>query len=315
MGLNFLNKASAATVKGLAADLRKLAARRDDLTSQLATQNSALAAHQAALQQGLIDGAPDATIAKAESSASDASRRISAISAAIATIDSQLAAVKSQHDELISRELGNRLADEREADYRSAEKKLRTLMAALVDATPAMERIADIAFIARQVSDVTRTLPADIEAALRAIEMDVICHVSGLRNGSVKPTLPQAAAPALVTTPKHEVERRVVLALAPIEWAETDGMHACGRYSQANLPTELADKAVALGYALEWSNERVRQLVRVHASEPGLPGAKANVNIDTVTERATGIFGRDRIAAESGMKASDGKSYVVHGGI
>ncbi|MEH2704508.1 hypothetical protein DXU06_07080 [Bradyrhizobium elkanii] len=109
-----------------------------------------------------------------------------------------------------------------------------------------------------------------------------------------------------------------MLALAPIEWREDDGAMACvcGRYSQGALPVAIAARAIEYGYALDFADPQVRVLTRMHSPALTAPGAKQNVSLDDPSlQKATPIFGSDRVAADAGVHDSHGKSYIVHGGV
>jgi hypothetical protein len=309
MGLAFLTKGAAKTVRALEADISKLKATKDQRTTELAKTLAALATAQERVQALLLDDKLDESKIKAvEADQLSHERRISALRLALETIDRQIADKRAEMDATITRELGEKLAATHEADLSAYKNDMDDLVAALRKVSVSASKVGEITFAAREMAELTGSMASQFPISFEVAAAEAQRHINGLRNGSVKPKQPTVAPVVEPKPQKPEIARRTVLALAQIEWTEDDGQHTCGKHGQAKLPVELAAKAISLRYAIDFSDDRVRQLACGHVTAPR-PGTNGNIDLNTVTEAAQPVFGpRDTAAQASGMT-------VVHGGV
>jgi hypothetical protein len=59
------------------------------------------------------------------------------------------------------------------------------------------------------------------------------------------------------------VERRSLTLLQASKWLDIDGIRTGGKLSEADLPRDVAEKALAHGYALETNSEAVRRMLEI----------------------------------------------------
>jgi hypothetical protein len=80
-----------------------------------------------------------------------------------------------------------------------------------------------------------------------------------VESGEIKTEIaPIPPAPQLPTVP-----RRSVTLLQASKWPDVDGTRTGGKLSEADLPLPIAERALALGFALETGSEVVRRMLEV----------------------------------------------------
>jgi hypothetical protein len=232
---------------------------------------------------------------------------LAAFKAALANIDQQLSAKRTEHDEIIARELAEVHAKAKEKAVADFRIKLTNAAQALAELGIVVEQLTDASFLAQQLRDLCRSVAVDFDRSRDHVEEEIRYHCVSLREGKITPPT-KADAPAPVAPPKPAVETRLVFTLFPVRWMQDGETVTAGQYSQAQLPINVADRSVALRYCIEFSDPRVRQLSRgfVPAPQPA-----ACVDLDAADlAPAKAIFGQDRAASAAGMYSpTDGKNF------
>ncbi|MGX1106570.1 MULTISPECIES: hypothetical protein [Bradyrhizobium] len=316
MGLSFFPKKSGQTLKALIKELANIEDRLDALRGELNDAKGAALAASEEAERAVFERASADKIEAAHHRLTQAELTTKTLVAVIKRYEAALAEKRAEHDAIVRAELAEKTAAMHEkdlSDYQSAALAAVDAMRSLIG--PA-EKIADVSFAAAEISGFAQSISRDLALSVEHTAAELAYLIDGLRAGRIAPSMPVEHEPVAPTTVAPVIERRTVLALAPIEWREDDRACVCGRYSQGALPVAIAARAIELGYGLDFADPQCRALVRMHSATATVPGAKVNVRLDDPSlQNATPIFGSDRVAADAGVHDSHGKSYVVHGGI
>ncbi|KWV59658.1 hypothetical protein AS156_30910 [Bradyrhizobium macuxiense] len=193
-------------------------------------------------------------------------------------VDAEIADATKSHDAAVRMQIAEGVAKDKETALEELRRKIAVASTALADLHRAAEPLVSDSHLIRQVHELVGMLPHDLELALNHAEEEVAFMISGLRSGSISPSMPveHAHAPVEVVA-KPAIETRRMLVLADVKWRHDDNeVKAAAKQSTADMPTATADKAERLGYACAvgspaWKKNNIgRGIVSLHPSVTGI---------------------------------------------
>jgi hypothetical protein len=249
--------------RSLATEIARLHSRRADLSKRLAEHRALVQQKQANVEQMLIDDATGDTLAKAENLVAEAERHERSVIGALAKLDEQIADREAKL---------NALQDEKQRAQTVTiiEGRIDGLNAASIALTEGARRYADasgeivpIVFEMHGLSILAQHLVAEIPTATAQIADQLRNHITQVRNKTAPATLrqPEPTASKLVVPAPT---KRVYL-IKGVYWRDQENAaftQTRPRFSQVDLPVELAERAHARHAAIEIDDPRVVELSR-----------------------------------------------------
>jgi hypothetical protein len=249
--------------RSLATEISKLHGRRADLSKRLAEHRAVVQQKQANVEQMLIDDAAGDILAKAENLVAEAERHERSVIGAVGKLDEQiadreakLAAVQDEKQ----RAQTITLIEEHIDDLNSASIALVEGARRYADASGG---IVPIVFEMHGLSILAQHLVAEIPTATAQIASHLRNHIKQVRN---------KAAPAILRQPEPTASKQVVPAptkrvylIRGVYWRDQENpafTQTRPRFSQVDLPVELAERAQARHAAIEIDDPRVAELSR-----------------------------------------------------
>ncbi|QOG17531.1 hypothetical protein [Bradyrhizobium sp. SEMIA] len=251
--MSLFGKASPAAK--LQAEHTKLRARQADLSRQSTECKSTVRTRQQHLEHILVDGASEDAVRAAESAVADAERRARALDAALALIDAQIVETASQLAELERREAAQQAADSIEADHTAFVTKLSVFIRAAKELVPVADKLGLTTLTSRELAALARTASTEVPIAATRIAEEVRSTKEQILIGARSYKLPQPEAPASVP---DTISTRRVFSTAKLCWKIGETVETCARHQQTDMPVDIADRAVAKGYAIEITDERAK---------------------------------------------------------
>jgi hypothetical protein len=309
MDLPFTKKAGP-TLGALESAAKKLRARRDVRVQQLASAEAAIVERRNTYRKLLVsEDASDDALTKARAAVSDAELHARAIADAVAEIDAEI--VKA--DAAIAEQVRRQAAERSAAEHRQNHKAFVTDEAAFVaharKLVQSAERVSPISWAAREIMELARIVANEVPVAAQRVAGDIEWHIGVLLAGSKRPI---SAAPVLQKAVEPVIERRVVFSLDRLKWREGDEIKTVAKHQQFSPPVAVADRAVAMRRALEFSDPQVRSLSGGFAPAPA-PSDCLDLDADGL-QPSTPVFGADRYVVESGMRVTIGGTQNAGGG-
>jgi hypothetical protein len=312
--MGFFGK-SASTVRSLSKDIARDRANHVELTARLEKYRAIYGEREKAARAAILANESESVITAAESERDEAKRRIGSFEAALSELGEKIAEEVKQHDDLVSAEIAERIAIDREkklADYR---QRFEALLSAARDLLPVAEDVGETTLPAREIADVVRgLLLREFPVALERAEAEVQCYIRALRSGAIRPTPPTKAAVPASMQEKPAIPTRRIYSLTQLEWPSEDGSRiARGAHEYIDLPLAFADFAVSRSRAIEMNDPKrqmyVKQFGQGHITYPPL-GHPANAQLDDPALGApVPVFGADIHAQNAGMKDSRGATF------
>lgn len=241
---------------------------RDALAARLSSAEADVATARDACTLAAVDGVSDAELAKVEArkrQAEDRELSVSALQAFDAEIESQAALEAAAADrkvrEATARELQDR-ADRIEAGLQPLLGAVKTCRADIEGARVVVGEIGMFELFQRLEAE----LPPAFELIATKLRAYAVMTVDG-RAPAVLPT------PEVIIPPVPPIPRQRVFFLKDAKWfdLETRRLAYCERYDFAELPVELANKALESNVAISPDNPRIGEVKHLRRGAPPLP--------------------------------------------
>jgi hypothetical protein len=252
----FFRKASSAAA--LASDAAKLRARRDDLVLQLNDANATVTAKsQAARELLLADKVDHAALGKTEDSIRAAETTVATRANALAEVDRQIAKIEAKIADLANEGQRKETASQIEAIRGEVGPAGAHLIDALLNAAGVAERAGLFVNDAGGLRIALERFASDLPAAFELVENLLGSHAKAVLAGNAPAALGKQY---VATAPLAPEPTKRVFALAPLRCPSRDGEKLTARYQDFDAPVAYAEKALALGYALDPADQRTRRL-------------------------------------------------------
>jgi hypothetical protein len=248
-------------MKKMESALAGLTARRERIASKRsAAEAELLAAERARLALLTESDADDPKAeARAQSRVDTARSSLEGLTAALASLDEQIAgaerALASERDR-VEREAA---ADKMEADAAAAEKAIEGLTGLLAFGK-AFAPLRPVSFDAKQVSEMAPVAAAQLQIAARAAINDARAQARSVRNGAavipdLRPEPPPPPAPKPAPTEK-------IFTLREVKWTdpERSGVQAAPAFFDIVVPPDRAARALELQAAVAPDHEKAKEL-------------------------------------------------------
>ncbi|WP_429037996.1 hypothetical protein [Bradyrhizobium elkanii] len=301
--MSFLTGSSdAGDVKKLADNIAALKSKHASVTSQLADARGSLLTITETGQRHCADGDAAAST-KDIAEITRAETRIRLLESTLTRLDAEVRDAIRAHDHAVRQRLADKIAKDKASALKELSRKISVAASALADLHHAAEPLVGDSFLVKQVAELVAMLPADLERARVHAEEEVRFMIEGLRNGTISPPIPHTEQSDIATIEVDpEIETRRVLVLADCKWQHGDDVRTAGKHGQADLPISTANRAVALGYAVEVNSQRFRALSAGYIMPPR-PNTKGLIDLDDENlQPPKPVFGADQFAVASGMR-------------
>jgi hypothetical protein len=251
--------------KKFQADIDAARSARDKIASRLADAEAMVIQRRASAQKLAVHGDDDA-LSGAEAAKRAAEDRVETLNTALNETDQRLAELERKRDELAEAKKRRETCAEIQRVVEKLENAGQTFDAAVVALGDAAKSAALV------VNDGTglRIFADQLhEAAPPAIELIVSlmrAHSNSVLNGIAPTTL--RAPEALAAPPLPAPATTAVYLIKPVRWQDQQHAHFTQHrpaFSQADLPVALAEKAIAVGAAIDITDPRARTLSRGNA--------------------------------------------------
>jgi hypothetical protein len=243
---------------------------RDALAARLSAAEADVATAREACTGAAVEGATDAELAKFEFTKRQAEDRVQSLTSALQAFDAEIAAQAAKEAADADRKVREATARELCGRADRIEKNLAPFLAAAkicqADVEAARVVVGDIGMydVYRRLLDEMPAAHALIAAEMRGRAAETIAE----RAPAALP-VPEVVIPAVPPIP-----RQMVFALKDIKWrnpARPQEFELAERFSSANVPTDLAAKALENGIAVLPDDERVAKLKYNRKGGPPIP--------------------------------------------
>ncbi|MDA9466559.1 hypothetical protein [Bradyrhizobium sp. CCBAU 53415] len=155
----------------LRADRDKLTTRRPDLVSQLDAEKATASSLTDDLHTALISGnVSRSEIAAKEARLADAERRVSGLTSALAALDIKIVEAQSALDELLASEAAEQAVADLSRGRQEYAAKLNAFLDAAAEFLPAVAKLGEHAFVARELAGLARSIGVEVPIAARRLE-------------------------------------------------------------------------------------------------------------------------------------------------
>ncbi|MEZ5822306.1 MAG: hypothetical protein R3D82_16030 [Xanthobacteraceae bacterium] len=273
-------------------EVEKLKSRLASLREQAASLEGEIETKRQVLESVLIEGRDEDAIRTAETALADSERRHVAVSSATVKLTAQIATAEAEIAAAADR--ARREAEAGRID--EALKSTTTAATALRDAADnflkEIEPIASLNWSARQWATLIATVSHELPTGTDLIASETSALISNILDGSS--AIQNLPAKAETKALPIETPVRRIVTLASMRWTANGKLHSAAKHNQAELPIDLADKAVALRWALELNDPQARKISSGYTMPP--PPHDADVDLDDPDlQPRKPTFGRDRI--------------------
>jgi hypothetical protein len=250
--------ASRAVASGLPAEtsVTDLSARRSILADRLDIAQTAARARQRDTEWALINADAEDVVKSAEDAASDAARRVQALTAALKRIDEQLSQARAEADRARDHAKRIETAKVHETNLVALKATVPALVEALNEFAEAGAKLDPLVWDIKSLNNIAGTLAAELPDAVHRVSTQAEWQIGQILRGETSASL-GTSSPSLtvVTAPTMEI-----YTVAGIKWREPSQraiVHHRRSFSVVDLPVALAERAVAMDAALPLDDVQV----------------------------------------------------------
>jgi hypothetical protein len=244
-------------------------AQRTALAARLAEAESAVAEAQLAATEIALEGGNDTALDRAESNIRSRQARVTTLNEAIGALDEEIAAQATQ-------EAADADKKQRAATSREINKFADAIENAIPDIVTALRRghsaIEAGRFLFGEIGlyKLLEDLESSLPSSFAILASEMRARAEQTVAGHAPAVLP---TPEVIIPPAPLIARTRVFALQNLKWMdpETHRLALCQRYDFAELPVELANKALESNVAVAPDNPRIREAKHLRRGAPPLP--------------------------------------------
>jgi len=188
---------------------------------------------------------------------------VEAMSLAVDDLDGRIADRRSQLEAERDKAARQSEAKRRREEAEQVRAELAEYRASTVRMVDRLHPLAPVVPTARAAIDNLERVGRELAVGVEVTLVDTDSYIAQVQGGHAPIRIDPPAPSAPATPPK--VERRTVIAMMAAKWMDGGEIVTCGRLCQAHLPVEVAERALALGNAIEPTSD---VYMRLRQSEP-----------------------------------------------
>jgi hypothetical protein len=284
-----INPFKSDTAKKLARDLDTARTARAKLADRLATAQTAVIERQTSTRALARDGADDRALDAAEAALRAAQDRVATLIAALGDAETQVAALESEQAHLADQKLRAETAAAIEVMAQEIEKAGVAFGVAAAQLTEISRRVAEIILDGHGLAAFAMNAGGEVPAAVEMIARLLRDRARATIDGATPAALPKAeTVPAPVQQLPPQI--RHVFMMRPAKYTDTDGkLVILRRWLDADLPPEIAIRALRSGCAVEVTDPRRKKLFGQQGTRgPYLPDPSDCDDLDAAGPAALG---------------------------
>lgn len=270
-----------APIKGLTRDHDAAKSNVDRLAIRLTTAEQAVIDAKTLAQSRALSG-DDAGLDAAEVAGAAALLRLSSIAAAHTEAEQVLAKLDNQISAALDAKTRAATAREAEALASDLEQAGASFDIAINALAAITAKVSPFVFEARGLEAFSTSSGTEVPSAVSIIASLLREHARSVLAGAAPATLPTPTAPFAPTiAPKPAT--RSLFTLRAVSWTNGDGaLRVAPKFSDAELPLDAADRAIAANVAVEMDSPLRNSSTR--GQWPGRPDPANCFNLDATTE-------------------------------
>jgi hypothetical protein len=204
----------------------------------------------------------------------------------IALLDSRIAAVKQQLDQERDRLAREKASKELNDKASAIDRKLQVAHVANLELLEAMRAIHGLPHASPHLLPNVQTIVTELKNVATQFAADACAFANQIERGAAP--IPGKPVKVEQPAPEPQIERRSVYMLEHGSWREGNETKTARQYSMADLPVEIAARAIENNFAADPSSETFARLRDTHGVVHGFTHVDLCVDLQT-GERDNGL--------------------------